>query len=702
MKAASPSTSADRSTESGIGTRLTWFFGSVAFLFSGAVLFLLGKPTAPETSPVSPAPPTASSSLSLAEAIQIDGRGDGQFRKVFQFPADQYADLQKQNPDPALLQPKFHAPSGQTLDNFQARYDDDARTLSVSWTSRGMAAPRRSPLWEALLPEAAGLVLASLANNEAVLTGTAQSEFGPAAVEMHVLVPPGSRDVQILSAPARIVYLLPLVPVPSSVPVPQVALRGTHPFLQFNLEVKPLMWCLLPVYGKPPLAGRWLARARTKNSGDQTLQDIRVRFRIPDCDPNWKEFTCRTLAPGQTALCPFSPTLDVPKLASLNGLRDVPVEVEYQYQQADGRVIARKGQKQSAAVLPSTQLMVSTTSLGHFENDKSPLEWPLALAALANPDDSAIQELAGRIKARAGTSSPGAGAAEAQRFLNELYTFMRAHLQCQNPLGRTGSLASPLYNQEGMPIRPVQSGRDLLLHKRGSTLDLALLFCSVSEAAGLEPVLVCSLDYCLPAVKLPGGSLRPVEVGLIPKASFEEACRTAGEEYQTARKDSQLVQVDLKKLHQAGVASPQQKPISLRELNVPDQDGPAVASPRLPPPQPARWPVAPRETPPPLAGKWYYSGRAPDRGTLTCTLVLAKDNTFQSKLRKSANGAGGPPRAEELENSGAYKAAARTITLTNRAGEEVHYEYMLDRDTLYLTSLAGGGRFQMRFVRLPD
>jgi hypothetical protein len=686
---APPSSLKGADQAAGAGTRSKWFVGTVAVLCTGAVLFLIGQPVQPTPlPPPSSSPSSGANQLSVAEAIQIGARGDGQFLKVFRFPSDDYADFKRQNPDPAQLRLKFPFRPGQIIGDFQARYDDAAGTVTVSWISGGMASPSSAPTWEALLPEAAGLALVSIANSEAVLRGAVQTELGPADVELTVRVPPGSSNVRLLSMPARLAY----VPPP-----PTASPDGSHPFLQVNVEVKPMMWCLLPVYGKPPLRGWWLARAVLKNGGDQTLRDIRVRFRAPDCDSNWTEFTRPALAPGQAALAHFSPTLDVPKLAQVNGLSAVRVEVEYQYQQSDGRVVSRKGQKQSASVFPPNQLVISRTAYGSFAADNSPAELPLALAALVTPADSVIQAVAARIKARAGQEPPAASDDQAQRFLKELYDFMRAHLQCQNPLGPGGNLISPLYDQERMPLRAVQCGRELLRRKTGSPLDLALLFASVCEAAGLEPVLVCSLDYCFPAVKLPGGSLRPVEVGLIRQAGYEDACKAGEQEFQAARKDPQLLQVDPVAQHRAGIESPPLKPISLKEINFPDPDAPVAARPYAPPQLVGR-----PGTPAPLTGKWFYSGRTPDRSNLEWTLVLAKDDTYQSKLRKTVMGVGGLPRVEKVEHSGTFKTTAKTIVFTNQAAEEEYCEYMQDRDNLYITPLAGGNRMQMRFVRLPD
>jgi hypothetical protein len=140
---------------------------------------------------------------------------------------------------------------------------------------------------------------------------------------------------------------------------------------------------------------------------------------------------------------------------------------------------------------------------------------PMVLSSFVTHEDPVIQQAAGRIAKWVGGANALGSDEEAVKYMKAVYAFMGENIAYQTPpVGETGKQF----------IQHVKYGRDVLKNKAGTCIDLAILYGSLCQAVGLEPVLYKVPGHCFPAVKLPqSGRIVPVESTLIGRAPFLDA-----------------------------------------------------------------------------------------------------------------------------------------------------------------------------------
>ena len=171
---------------------------------------------------------------------------------------------------------------------------------------------------------------------------------------------------------------------------------------------------------------------------------------------------------------------------------------------------------------------------------------PIVLASFTTPNDSVIQELAGRVSGKADGAAAAFNNADAVKFLHSLYDSL-----CEN---RIAYQSPPSFVNGAQFGQHIKLGRDVLRNHAGTCIDLAILWASTCEAVGLKPVLVVIPGHCFPAVYLPEGQLVAIEATGVGKCNFEKALEIGNEELQRARQ-GESIQVDVMAQRKAGVQS---------------------------------------------------------------------------------------------------------------------------------------------------
>jgi len=174
------------------------------------------------------------------------------------------------------------------------------------------------------------------------------------------------------------------------------------------------------------------------------------------------------------------------------------------------------------------------------------------LASFTTHEDPVIQQAAGRIAKAIGGANAAGSDAEAEKFMKAAFDFMGKNVAYQTP---------PTGQGNNQLMQHVKYGRDVLKNKAGTCIDLAILYGSLCEAVGLEPVLYIIPGHCFPAVRMPqSGKIIPVEATMIGNSTFLAANKHALEQNLNPMLQGKkpYILADIVKLHNAGI-----KPLDL-------------------------------------------------------------------------------------------------------------------------------------------
>ena len=285
----------------------------------------------------------------------------------------------------------------------------------------------------------------------------------------------------------------------------------------------------------------WAARAVATNSGDQVLSNYRVRFRVAEMGSwgSWQR--AARLFPGQTVVDPFFPIFDLEKIMSLNGSRPAVIEVEYEYQDADGTMV-EESDSFPVQILSRNEVIFSSLKPEEITGFADQFDYaPALMTSIITPADPVVQQLAGRINGMA-AESYGQSIAASQSddqcvaFMSALFHFMKSnHMAYQSPPGML---------TQGNHGQHIKYTRDVLRNRAGTCIDLAVTWASVWEAVGLEPAIVVVPGHAFPAVKLPVSQKWIANESTMLNSSFKEAIERGNATLAEAQKgDHYLIEI---------------------------------------------------------------------------------------------------------------------------------------------------------------
>jgi len=455
----------------------------------------------------------------LKQNVTIDALGNGNCTLSIKMPTSRYSNFKANNPNFAVLLRRWQLePQWTEISDVQGNFDDSTDTLSISYRVHGLARMIRAGRWELQLPTEAGLQVVSTNPTSTVLSSIVDSDsLGQVVLQVNINAPEGARNLQVASSPLRVGFE---ADAPTNV-------EGSNTAVDCVVAVQPsVMSSLGKMYSNSKFAELWTARSVFKNQGDQPVFDYQVRFRVPGYTHEWSGWK-RTfeVRPGQTVVDPFFADFDVVKLASLTGPRSTNLEIEYQYRRVDGQVV-QESSSQNFQMLGRNEVFYSTFS------HNSAVGWydmfnlgPYLVGAFVTHEDPIIQQVAGWVSQQAGGPAAAAKDEDAIRFMRALYDFCRGNkIAYQSP---------PDGHAQSQIAQHLKYGRDVLRNRAGTCIDLAILYSSVCEAAGLRPRVYLIPGHAFPVVALPeSGKLIPIETTLFCSATFDEAVKRGEEEVQ--------------------------------------------------------------------------------------------------------------------------------------------------------------------------
>lgn len=590
-----------------------------------------------------------STKFKINRSVTISGTGDAHVKLEAKMSAESYTTAKTNNLSTVVLLRRLGTGTDWTkLENIKGRFDDDASTFVIEYTHVGLARLTSDDLWEIDFAADTKHELLATFDTMAILTTTRHTDLGEAAVTVRIEIPKTGKDLRLLHSPERVTYRF----APPST-------TGTGPQATFALDARgQLMSMLARPYSDSRFGDLWAARSVFKNTGDQTLSDYRVHYRVAGFS-NWSEWKkARRVLPGQTVVDPYFPVLDLEKLGQLASSRSVMLEVEYEYRQQDGRT-ARENDSRQIQLLGRNQVAFSSIpadeAVGFLDKHNNA---PAIIAALVDGDDSVMQEVAGRLNQLAGVSLATQKEEDARKFVNNLYAFLG-----NNSIGLQATLA-----------QEVKFGRDVIRTRSGTCVDLAVLFASVCEAAGLQPVLYLTSDNCLVTVKLPGGQTMTLDVTKSGTVTSAKAQEEGAKLLREARAKGLLYEIDIARWRSQGVRSIDLPPIEAGLLTSKykfaegEQTTTAAATTTV---------KADKDK---LAGRWTFQ-ETPDGRTVNYTLTISADGSYTYRAVVTTNG----KVTADAKEEGTFEQTDSQLKFVPTGNKQTNiYTYRLRGDELSL------------------
>lgn len=483
--------------------------------------------------------------IRFKQICQVRANGDVDFANNLIFSLQTYTNLKKMVGNTQVLLRELGV-SGQTdvIANARAEYDDSRNAIRVTGTIVG-GVKNRGQSWFAEVWQAEDFEEVDMDPDAVTLLGIAQLDNGTLIVgTTRIEFPEGVTDIQFEPSRGGVSFRMPPVPAETEGPAD----------VDMEIEVRPeLMGCLYKIYGNPKFSNLWVARAVFRNRGTTTIQDFRVRFRLPEYSSwsGWKQ--SRIVYPSQTVVEVFYPIV-AHTVRDLTSATPASLEIEWSYKGPDGQLVEETDSRR-LSVLGLNEVIFSNLPSDECTNWFESFNLsPLIGASFVSHNDPIIQQFCGMAAKMAGGVAASSSNENAITFMKGVYDLMCANqIKYHTPPG----LFDKAVRQH------VKFGRDVLRNRAGTCIDLAILYASTCEAGGLAPCLVMIPGHCFPAIKLPQGGIQAVEATVVSGTNdgqmvpFEKAAQIGQKELAEAVQNGLFYLVDIQKLRKDGVPTPE-------------------------------------------------------------------------------------------------------------------------------------------------
>lgn len=505
--------------------------------------------------------------------LSVHLTGDIDCNLVFLFDPEAYKAIKDNYPVPELFCREF-ANRRQKWDvsDLHAAYSDKHNAVLLKMKARGLFR-NHGTHWESEELEE-NTVLVEKGSNSVKLKFQEEIASNMYLVEMQTLTfvdgvsnIEWDQDIRVLSF---------------KMPTPQV--KGENTRLKLKLFYKKkIMSAIYKLFGNPEFVDLWVAKAIFKNSGDTTLRNLKVRFKMSDFTDGWSEEKINeVVVPGQTVVETYYPILDR-SCAELTGGTPLKLTMEYTYKDISGEVKTFTKTKR-ILMLGVNELVFgdrAESELAHWKNNtNSPALWKdlfnngVYTAAWVCSSDPVVIEFAGM----ANEMAHGAGAV-----IDDQSAVLVAKCIYELMLYNKVSYQSPPALFDRTLIQHVKYPRDVIRNKSGTCIDLAITFASAAEALGMEPFLILIPGHCFPGFILPK-SRTPVGVEMTllgggtaqHSRSFEDAFQTGNKELHDAVKDGRYIEIVIKDLRKKGMLNPELEKLPaniLKEFGIKKPEG---------------------------------------------------------------------------------------------------------------------------------
>jgi hypothetical protein len=602
--------------------------------------------------------------LKVKRTFKLDSVGNADVRMQVSAPTNVYTLIKTRTPNIAVLMRKLGAGRAwSVLEHVDGSYNDMQNTIDIHYTQRGVARVEHGNKWSLPCGPDEPLELVDVHDTTAIFEEAANTQLGLATMIVRVECPAGSKNLKNDTAARCFSYEFePSVPATGKTEA------------TFNVDNKDsIMSCLAKCYSNEKFAFLWAARSRFDNTGSTTLSDYRVRFRIAGFT-SWSPWShTAKIYPGQVVVDPYYPVFDFEKLNGVTGPRPAMLETEYEYCRPDGEKVTESDSRK-LDILGHNEILFNGLPASEILTFADQNEYlPAVLASFTAGTDPVIQQLAGRISGRAGGAAAAMSTDEAIKFLRAFNDFL-----AQN---KVAYQTPPSFLNGEHFLQHVKFGRDVLHNHAGTCIDLAIMWASMCEAVGLEPVLYVIPHHCFCAIKLPGGQFIAIEATAVGQVPFEKLIELGNQDLQKAQNGPSIV-VDVALMRKAGIQSLDLPAISPTFLT--DEGYRFEAQPQ----QRQQRHVAQdgdngqSQAAPSVVGVWEYQGQTPV-GNVDIGLALKEDGRMGFAIIMQADG-----QQKQFKSSGTWRVSDNTLVTSDQTGtKSFQFQFRGDQLSVYCPGL---------------
>ena len=643
------------------------FYPVLAAVF---LVFILTQPSVAQTSKI----------VSLDTTVNLNQTGDAEIKQNLSLPLQPYQALKQEIGNPVRLMRRMHDQcSWNQIEEMKGEFEELNNSVRAGYCHLGYSRSIKPGSWLIDLSGDEEPKLVTTHDNVAIFNSVSDTELGPMTIIHRIHTPKGSSNLRFDDTKRAFSYDF----------MPNVV-EGKQDQSSLELDCKPqLMSSLAKLYGNDQFDAFWAARSVFRNSGNATLTNYRVRFRV-DGFSGWSSWKKSAMVyPGQTVVDAFYPVLDLEKLAGMTGSRPALVHCEYEY-----KVNGETKKETDAARL---QLTSRNEVVYSSRPDGQNLDWyeqndlaEYILAAFATSQDPAMQQLAGAVSGMAGGVAASNDNEQAIQFLEAFWDYL--------VLNKVAYHTPPGWSINGYFGQHVKYGRDVIRNRAGTCIDLSILWASVAKSVGLKAHIALVWGHAYPVIELPQGELLPIESTMLGKHSFQEAVNV-GFDNLASPQGGLLILADIQSLEAAGVRSldlPKLDDNFLTKLgyhtNRPDHSNSSSAG------QPLNSPtnensLSPSQVRQKLIGAWLWALEIEIGKTVVIVTKFAADGSYSSTFGTIEN----DQFIEGDQTEGKWSIHGNTLTL-ELPDTTVRGKFAFEEDSLIL--IEGSDTYQ--FHRMEE
>jgi hypothetical protein len=323
-------------------------------------------------------------------------------------------------------------------------------------------------------------------------------------------------------------------------------------------------------YGNPDAAGGkyWFGKVILENTGKGSVRDIKVSYQIPDFISWTTPDEAPELLPGQTAVFIYYPKFP----AKVTGIRTrTPSTLETKIEYDDGTGKHSRIEKREFEFFGLTEFAYTSVPETEIATRADLSDNDELLAAYVHDEDPVVKTFYAKI-------SEVSGGINTMQKRDSLIQMARSTYNYLVATGMTYSGAKGVPDRTGEVSSTVQSirvPRDVIYGNSGLCIELALMWCSIGQAAGAKSYLVLVPGHAFTILQSDDGFQLPIETTAIGggaggnlgrAATFEESVESAAKRFKQYQNTPVLEVLDIRDLQARGIRPPELADVDRAEL----------------------------------------------------------------------------------------------------------------------------------------